>query len=185
MPAFDPDNPIGPAGSALYKTAELISGLANFQLLSATGSAAEALQLIEIGVAKEPQDRGEFTVAELQREFVANIYPTTPSQGAIVSNPASPTPLVSGSFDVLLRRPLTDGEAQDRAGRNSLYLWFFDIVTGIQRDIQAAADSLYCPRLRGIVPVVDAAFCELEEISAQGEYLYSQFQILWGDEVGE
>lgn len=184
MPEFDPNNPKGPAGAALYATATLLSGLSLFQELCEVSTSAKALAKIAVGIQKDPANGDTFDLEELKNEFVqANIYPVIPSQSVVMPGDGSPTPVTGGQFTLFIRRHVRESEVSDHELRNGLFLWFHDMVTAIYRALLTAAEATSCPRLRGIVPEIDGAFNERSETSAQGEYLWARFGVLWGDEV--
>lgn len=184
MPVFDPNNPAGPAGAALYATATLLSGLDVFQDLCEVGTQPEAFAKIAIGITATANDGDQFGLEELAAKgFEANIHPPVPSQTAVVINDGSPMPMIGGAYRVLFRRHARESEIRDHSDRNGLFLWFHDLVTKCYLDLLAAAEATTCPRLRGIQPACDGAFGEFGETSAQGEYLWADFLVLWGDEV--
>lgn len=184
MPVYDNSNPLGPAGPALWATATLLSGLTNFQLLAEAADAAAALARIAIGIQQEPDNHDQFSLPELKNEFFqANLHPAVPSQSIILPGTGAPSPMIGGAFRCFLRRHVRASEVSDFTLRNGLYLWFHDAVTAVEYDLLAAAEAATCPRLRGIQPEVDGAFNEFTEESAQGEYLWASFFVLWGDEV--
>lgn len=184
MPAFDPLNPKGPAGAALYATASLLSTLVVFQELCEVVTAPLALAKLSIGIQATPNDQNEFSAEELKAiGFHANIHPPQPSQSVVVRGIGSPSSMTGGAFQLRLRRHARDGEILDHEDRNGLYLWWHDCITALQVDLINAAESVDCPRLRGVQPDCDGAFGVLGEVAAQAEYLWANFFILWGDEV--
>ena len=184
MPVFDPLSPKGPAGAALYATASLLSDLTLFQEVSEAADATEALAKISLGIHKPPTNNDQYGIEELKNlMFQANVYPPVPSQAATVRGIGSPSPMTGGAFAVFFRRHVRDIEVSDHTKRNGLFLWFHDYVTAIIKEVIAAAEATECPRLRSVIHECDGAFSMLDEESAQGEYLWSRFFVLWGDEV--
>lgn len=184
MPVFDPNNPEGPAGAALYATATLLSGLSVFQELCETaGDQAGAFAKIALGIQKPPIN-AQFDLDELAAKgFEANLHWPIPSQTAIAISDSSPAPMIGGAFRLLFRRHARESEIRNFEDRVGLLLWFHDCVTACYLAVQAAAEATTCPRLRRIIPVCEGSFGEFGETSAQGEYLWAECAILWGDEV--
>lgn len=184
MPVFDPNNlRPGGAGAVLHATANLLCTLAVFQELCEVATAELAMEHLVIGIQKPPEDNDKFTLDELKRGgFQANIHPPVPSQSSVLRGVGSPSATTGGAFTLFLRYALKEGEEINHEERNKQFLGWHDCITALQVALINAAEGVSCPRLRGTVPECDGAFGELDETSAQGEYLWARFHILWGDE---
>lgn len=181
MLQYDPNNPKSPHAKALSKTALLIGDSPAFWALSET-NVSTADEKIIVGVHERPWEGDEFTIQELHERFCeAQVYPEMPSQDVVIYDGSEAKPLSGGVLRVDVRRIARATEVATSEKRQNLFLAFYDHIAWLLMFMVEQANIDGCPRLQEVQPMVMAAFNSRDEQSAQGEYLFSKFRLVWGD----
>lgn len=189
MPLFDPDNTTSAEASALYALADLLSECTAAQALAEeTGGTAEANATatrakVILGPHAGPWDGEQFTPTELAARFI-EFQLTSPLDGGrtvVKSDGSFDRADEQGEFLLLIRRHARDSEMADPS---DLYLWFLDQIATLEQQLLTNAETRECPRLLAVTRTQGPAFPHRQEGSTQGEYIFTQHTIAWGDPIG-
>lgn len=181
MALFDPNNPVGEETKVALALADLIADQSYFQALCNEATDTAAREHITVGVVGEPFDGQEYSIDELADKGV---------QAWLTNPPESPRYTVdgynqassAGTLMVHLRRYVRNGEQlQD------VFMWFWDRLCAAEAQVNAALATATCPRVQqgGLVRSAGPAREQIGERAAQGSYLWAEWQVDWGDAIGD
>lgn len=188
MPLFDPDNATSAEASALWYLAELLSECTAAQALAEeTGGTAEenaeaTRAKVIVGPHAGPWDGVEFTQVEMESRFI-EFQLTSPLEGGktlVKSDGSFDRADEGGDFILLIRRYARDSEMADMS---DLYLWFLDRIAALEQELLTKAESRECPRLLSVTRTQGPSFSPRKSAPTQGEYIFTQHSIGWGDNV--
>jgi hypothetical protein len=176
------DNAISAEAPALVATAALLAASAGFQRLVEAGP-YDAPQRVVVGPwdSVADQEGRQITLEELtELGGFAQIYPgDDESHVAIEDDAAASCPVEGGTFEVLLRRPVRQGELAE-GGLRDVYLWALDCISAIELDLVAMSWERGTVRVRSVRRVSGPAFEARDEVSAQGNYVEAMLLVEWG-----
>lgn len=188
MPLFDPDTATSAEAVALWHLADLLSECAAAQALAeeTAGTAEENAEATRAKIIVGPHagawDGERFDKIELESRFI-EFQLTAPIDGGKVvakSDGSFDRGDEGGDFVLLIRRFARDNEMDDMS---DLYLWVLDKIAALEQELITKAETRECPRLLSVSRVQGPAFGGIKKTSAQGNYLFSQHTISWGDPI--
>lgn len=187
MPLFDPNAAASAEAAALYSLAELLADCANAQALaeaSGPNAADETRKKIIVGPDAGPNDGTSFTRVELENQLI-EFHITVPIEGGrtcVKSDGSFDRADEQGEFLMFIRRHAREAEMADPS---DLYLFFLDRVSALEQELLTKAETRECPRLLAVTRTQGPAYGAMEETTAQGDYIFTQHTITWGDLVGD
>lgn len=188
MPLFNPAQAKSAEAAALYHLADRVSECENFQELAEKSGAALARPKVIVGPHKTPFSGVEYTADELAG-MLCEAQLWSPVEGNKQVTPSDATgerPNESGGFLMTIRRHCREVELNN--DRQDLYLFFLDRIAAFETELWQRCDLIMggapCPRLQGIIRQ-QLGFSPHKAATTQGEYLYSQHLVQWGDATSD
>lgn len=188
MPLFDANTATSAEATALWHLADLLSECTAAQELaeSTGGTAEENAEATRAKVVVGPHagswDGDRFTKIELESRFI-EFQLTSPLEGGktlVKSDGSFDRADEGGEFILLIRRYARDSEIEDMS---DLYLWFLDQIATLEQQLLTNAETRECPRLLSVTRTQGPAYSSVKRTSAQGEYIFTQHSIGWGDSI--
>lgn len=186
---FDPNAVASAEAGALWHLAELLSECERaWDLTENTGgtdeeNTAATREKIIVGPHLGSWAADGFTVEEMETRFI-ELQLTSPIEGGrtvVRSDSSFDLADEGGDFLLLIRRHARKSEMVDQS---NLYLWFLDKVSALEQELMTKAELRKCPRLQAITRTQGPAFGARKKQTAQGDYLFTQHTITWGDQIG-
>jgi hypothetical protein len=178
---FNVNDARGEVKSAL-DFAALLSECERFAEISGTTVGAAALAKIILGPHAKPWEGGGYKKDELEEiGCEAHVFPAPQnSKSSIVDDGSFSAPIENGNWHLVIRRVAFEDEIAVADG-NDLYMWFWNQLCQLEFEIMEKMESRESPKLLGIERNGGPAYGLLAEKPAQGEYLWAQHVISWGE----
>ncbi len=167
---------------AANQLADRLSESVAFQQLAEKANSITARAKITVGIAADPLLEDELTPTELANQHVfAQVYSDyEDAYAAGLDSATQGNPREGGLFRVYLRRQVREAES-----RADAYLFFWDRVAAIPRQVVAAAEALNSltnrNRFRQAQRLLGPEFGTRGGEGAQGLYLHALLKFTWGD----
>lgn len=187
---FDPNAVVSAEAGALWHLAELLSECERaWDLTENTGGTDEeniaaTREKIIVGPHLGSWGADGFTEVEMESRFI-ELQLTSPIEGGrtvVMSDSSFDRADEGGEFMLLIRRHARQSEMVDQS---DLYLWFLDRISALEQELMTKAENRECPRLQGITRTQGPAFGARKKAATQGDYLFTQHTITWGDNIGD
>lgn len=182
MPLFDSTDIKSKEISSLHSLADVISRCTEFIELSGTANAPEAYEKIFIGEIEDPFDSEEYTIDQLSEMFFVCQIASANEEGMEAVRPVTETecPAVGGSAEIYLRRCVRESEIGD-SGRRNAFLFFNDRVSAIQVELISLTMAENCVRVARVPRMIGPHWATTPEAAGQGEYLWAELRVEWGE----
>lgn len=186
---FDPNAVVSAEAGALWHLADLLSECERaWALAEETGGtdqentdATRAKVIVGPHLGSWAADG--FTSEEMEVRFI-EFQLTSPIEGGrtvVRSDSSFDRADEGGDFMLLIRRHARQSEMVDQS---DIYLWFLDQISALEQELMTKAELQECPRLQAITRTQGPAFGARKKLTAQGDYLFTQHSITWGDSIG-
>lgn len=182
MPLFDLNNAESVEAKNLYFLADILSACESFQDLTETTNSTDAREFVTIGPQPDPWDNEEYTIEQLENEFFYCTVAPSDDEGHQAVRPETLTecPNEGGTLEVYLRRQVRQSEIQG-AGKGDVYLYFLDRISALAHEIFEQAFDDKNMRIQTVSRDFSPSFGDIASAVAQGEYIWTNLMVEWGD----